>query len=155
MLHVGPVKVMECTHTCGSNDRCQAFVPGWVELTQTHHVLLGPSVLPSTQPSCGYKDGVEKWAEDVISFVERTPKAPQPAEKESSARARGPTGPGGVEKRDTADTTALALQRDLGISSVLVLQLETIRQHWYPTLTPHQFTSASTDLSWHQGATWV
>lgn len=114
-----------------------------------------PLSSPSTQPSCGCKGGVEKWAEDVISFVERTPKAPQPAEKESSARAWGPMGPGGVEKRDTTDTTALALQRDLGISSVLVLQLETIRQCRYPTLTPHQFTSASTDLSWHRGATWV
>lgn len=89
----------------------------------------------------------------MISFAERTPKAPQPAEKESLARARGPVGPGGVEKHDTTDTTALALQRDLGISSALVLQLETIRQQRDPTLTPHQFTSASTDLSRHQGAT--
>ncbi len=45
MPHVGPVRVMECAHTCGSNDRCQASVPGWVELTQTHPALLGPSVL--------------------------------------------------------------------------------------------------------------
>lgn len=89
----------------------------------------------------------------MISFAERTPKAPQPAEKESSAQAQGPTGPGDVEKRDTTDTTVLALQRDLGISSALVLQLETIRQRRDPTLTPHQFMSASTDLSWHQGAT--
>lgn len=89
----------------------------------------------------------------MISFAERTPKAPQPAEKESSAQARGPTGPGGVEKRDTTDITALALQRDLGISSAPVLQLETIRQRRDPTLTPHQFMSASTDLNWHQGAT--
>lgn len=89
----------------------------------------------------------------MISFAERTPKAPQPAEKESSAQARCPMGLGGVEKHDTADTTAQALQRDQGILSVFVLQLETIRQRRDPTLTPHQFTSSSTDLSWHQGAT--
>lgn len=130
-----------------------ARVPCQAEWNRLKHTSRGsaPSVLPSTRPSCGCKGGLEKWAGNVTSTADRTPKTPQHAEKESSARARCPAGRASVRKRDTVDTMTLASERNLGILRVL----ETIRQQRDPTLAPHQFTSASTHLNWHRGATRV